>query len=145
MKAFISTILVTHALRTSAFTALFLGLVAMAPASAQDLTYVKNLAPDSLSVSPADFSAAVNSLAPHAASRAPLNLTGDGNTSSFLVCSAANSPGLNGAFYRTELAITTRWLSSSMKVNIFGISNNTAPLGNPSAIHGGSFTLQGVL
>jgi hypothetical protein len=37
MKAFISTLLVTHALRTSAFTALFLGLVAMAPANAQEL------------------------------------------------------------------------------------------------------------
>lgn len=147
MKAFVSILLVKPALRTSTFAALILGLVMVASANAQDLTYVKNLAPDSLNVSPAEFNAAVESLALDAAtqrfSRAPLNLTGDGATSSFLVLSSANVAGLNGAFYKTELSILPNWTSSIIKVNMYAIPNNTNPFANPSAIHGGSFTLHG--
>src|SRR5664280_2001239 len=56
---------------------------------AQDLAYVHNLAPDYMNVSPVEFSAAVSSLSRDAAvrrsGRAPMNLTGDSGTYSFLV------------------------------------------------------------
>ena len=50
---------------------------------------------------------------------------------------------MNGAYYKTEVALTTHWVSASIKVNIYGIPNNTNPLTNPSAIKGGTFTLKG--
>jgi hypothetical protein len=115
--------------------------------SAQDLVHVRNLAPDDTNVSPAEFTAILESLAPNApaqsSGRVPLNLTGNGCTGSFVILSSANSAGLNGAFYKTELAIQTQWLSASIKVNIFAIPNNTNPLATPSAVAGGTFTLKG--
>ena len=114
---------------------------------AQDLAYVHNLAPDYMNVSPAEFSADVSSLSKDAAvrrsGRAPMNLTGDSGTYSFLVPASANVAGQNGAFYKTELAIQTQWLSSSITVYIYAIPNNTSPLATPSVIAGGAYTLKG--
>jgi hypothetical protein len=122
-------------------------LLLAATVNAQELDHVRNLAPDSTSVAREELFAALGSLggdpSAHSAVRAPLNLTGNGGTSSFLILSSANVAGQNGAFYKTELAIQTQWVSSSIKVNIFAVPNNAAPLTNPGAIEGGTYTLKG--
>ncbi len=112
--------------------------------SAEEAAHVRNLAPDSVGVSPEEVTALVESLsASTPPGRAPLNLTGNACSGTFLVLSSANVAGQNGAYYMTELAITTHWLSSKVKVNIFAIPNNTNPLTNPGAIRGGTYTLNG--
>lgn len=113
----------------------------------RSLARVNDLALDPMSVSPAEIRAAIDSLSANTvqlgSGRTPLNLTGDGGTNSFLVLSAANAAGLNGAFYKTELTIVPRWKSSKIKVNLFGIPNGTNPLANPSAIKSATLTLEG--
>ena len=111
--------------------------------SAQELSHVHNLAPDSLGVDPGEVRAALASLSPADAGRSALNLTGNSGTGSFVILSSANVAGLNGAYYKTEVAIQTHWVSSSVKVNIFAVPNGTNPLTNPAAIEGGTFTLKG--
>jgi hypothetical protein len=127
-----------HSLATTSLLMLLLA----GSAGAQEISHVRNLAPDA-TVSSVDFSKDIlRSLSP--GERTPLNLMKDDGSSSFIILSSANTPGMNGAFYKTEVSLVTHWTSSRIKVNMYGIPNDTSPLSNPSVIHGGSFTLNGL-
>lgn len=106
---------------------------------------VLNLAPDG----PADPALIPRMLAAQAVeggARAPLNITSDIATEVFGVPSCANVAGQNGAFYKTELKIATRWSAShSIKVDMIFVPNGPPPYGGYAGTGGlaRTFTLVG--
>lgn len=101
-------------------------LISMGSLKAQP-TVVLNLPPAGR-VDPAFFARRL------ADARAPLNTTGDSATTEFLVPSCANTAGLNGAFYKTELKIATNWQSSAVAFYVEVFANGPPPVYNPAWI-----------
>jgi hypothetical protein len=70
-------------------------------------------------ISPAEILNALN-ISPDRA-RTPLNLTGMGATTDALILGCANNAGKNGAYFKTEVNILTRWTTRNIKVDMFAV------------------------